>query len=225
MRLDCFRSSIRALLLAGVQACVLVSCAGCVRLGGAYHLSPQSAPAPDQFSGSSKDVHRNEPSPAVYGQNPRIIKGYPPSVLTLEFSERGRLIDCPSQRRRESGKEIESNCQVTRALDYLKEAKKELDETNKQIRDTNEQLKRDRKPPKTEESLAVVTFIHGWHHNSSWSSENFRNFQRAIDCLNWGADDYYNVLYPRPETGSQPMVCEHIQIQSTLYRRVRWLAR
>ena len=41
--------------------------------------------------------------------------------------------------------------------------------------------------------LVVLTFVHGWHHNASEYSENFRNFQQMVDCLNWGESEYARV--------------------------------
>lgn len=187
MRQDCFRSAVYSLFLAFVTACVLLTCAGCVRFGAAYHLDTTKVPPLDQYSDSFRSITRAEPTQKQIGANPNIL-AVTPNVLTLEFSESGRLVKCPAVGATASAS-ILQNCQLKRTLDYIQEAKRTLP---------------------ADKSLAVVTFIHGWHHNASWSSENFRNFQRSMDCLNWGADGD-KFLYPNPPKARNELVCEHIQ--------------
>jgi hypothetical protein len=109
-----------------------------------------------------------------------------PSVAVIEFDEAGKLWPC-------GGDKSKPYCEVNRALDYIRDARRVSGAKN----------------------VTVLTYVHGWHHDASSESDNFRNFQTLIHCLNWGDPANDN----RDEKGTyEPVICTGMRpSQDTLY--------
>jgi hypothetical protein len=148
------------LLRVSLSAGLTLGLSGCVR-DQPYQLH---APAPPATLANLQDGTEISPKlPVTIPKDPREDKFAEPNVVTLEFSEKGRLFgdSCdPTQHG------IEANCQLHRALKYIAEIESSTPATTR---------------------LVLLTYVHGNHHNASWSSSNFRDFQQLISCLNLGA--------------------------------------
>jgi hypothetical protein len=77
------------------------------------------------------------------------------------------------------------NCEVARTEAFIRNARKE--------RGTKQ--------------LVVITYVHGWHHDASSNSDNFRDFQTMINCLNWGEPTNPNARQQLEEAKGQPAIC------------------
>ncbi len=101
-----------------------------------------------------------------------------PSVAVVEFDERGNLWPCGD------GKDG-PYCQKNRAIEFIQEARA--------LRGSKD--------------LVVITYVHGWHHDAGRRSDNFRNFQTMINCLNWGDPANGNQDQKLNHPGDQPAIC------------------
>lgn len=107
---------------------------------------------------------------------------HPPSVAVIEYDERGYLFPCTQSN------SVKPQCQEAVALRYIEQSKEQAGTR----------------------TLNVITFVHGWHHNAKWDSYNFTNFQRLIDCLNWGSADYA-AIYPHSDHGDATATCANVR--------------
>lgn len=107
-----------------------------------------------------------------------------PSVAVVEFNEGGRLQTC-------EGDKPTTSCELERAKKFIQLARKQ--------RGTRE--------------VTILTFVHGWHHDASEDSDNFRNFSRMVHCLNWGEPGNNNLDtdHHADKRFSQPVICDGIQ--------------
>jgi hypothetical protein len=131
------------LLRVSLSAGLTLGLSGCVR-DQPYQLH---APAPPATLANLQDGTEISPKlPVTIPKDPREDKFAEPNVVTLEFSEKGRLFgdSCdPTQHG------IEANCQLHRALKYIAEIESSTPATTR---------------------LVLLTYVHGNHHNASWSS-------------------------------------------------------
>lgn len=143
--------------------------------------------ADDAYQLNSKVLAPDIASPPHSRNEPGAIKvpkvvSAPVSVAPIEFNRKGGLFECKAP--------DAPDCQMKRAEDHISAARQSV------ALSPNQQL-------------VVITYIHGWHHNASWYSYNFRNFQRMIDCLNWGAATYAKLYGASQMIGPNPVSCTH----------------